>query len=230
VQANKQPEAASPEPGGAGAPAGNAPRDAQNAAVKRGRRIFWLVLLVCAAPMIASYFTFYVIKPEKRNNYGAFIDARTHPIPAALHTTTLDGKPVALEQFQGKWVMLMAAPGDCPEACRKQLFAMRQLRTMQGKEMDRVERVWLITDRQPLDTLVIREYDGTHMLRADPQAIAGWLPVDAGTDVTDHIYMIDPLGHLMMAFPKDPKPAQTHEHMKKVYKDINKLLKASSIG
>jgi peroxiredoxin len=220
VQANKQPEPASP---GSESPP-------QPAAVKRSRRMLWLVLLVCAAPIIASYLTFYVIKPDKRNNYGGFIDARTHPIPAALATTTLDGKPQPLEQFKGKWVVLMAAPGDCPDACRKQLFALRQLRTMQGKEMNRIERVWLITDRQPLDTIVIREYDGTHMLRADPQAIANWLPVEAGTTITDHIYVIDPLGHLMMVFPKDPNPAKTYLHMQKVYKDINKLLKASAIG
>jgi peroxiredoxin len=189
---------------------------------KRGRWMLWLVLLVCASPIIASYFTYYVIKPEKRNNYGTLIDQRAHPIPA-MATTTLDGKPAALEQFKGKWVMLMAAPGACNEACHKQLFAMRQLRTMQGKEMDRIERVWLITDREPLDTMVIREYDGTHMLRADAQAIANWLPVDPGTSVSDHIYMIDPLGHLMMRFPKDPEP-------RKVHKDIYKLLKASSVG
>ena len=189
---------------------------------KRGRWMLWLVLLVCASPIIASYFTYYVIKPEKRNNYGTLIDQRAHPIPA-MATTTLDGKPAALEQFKGKWVMLMAAPGACNEACHKQLFAMRQLRTMQGKEMERIERVWLITDREPLDTMVIREYDGTHMLRADAQAIANWLPVDPGTSVSDHIYMIDPLGHLMMRFPKDPEP-------RKVHKDIYKLLKASSVG
>jgi len=189
---------------------------------KRGRWMLWLVLLVCASPMIASYFTYYVIKPEKRNNYGTLIDQRAHPIPA-MATTTLDGKPAALEQFKGKWIMLMAAPGACDEACHKQLFAMRQLRTMQGKEMERIERVWLITDREPLDTMVIREYDGTHMLRADAQAIASWLPADPGTSVSDHIYMIDPLGHLMMRFPKDPEP-------RKVHKDINKLLKASSVG
>ena len=189
---------------------------------KRGRWMLWLVLLVCASPMIASYFTYYVIKPEKRNNYGTLIDQRAHPIPA-MATTTLDGKPAALEQFKGKWIMLMAAPGACDEACHKQLFAMRQLRTMQGKEMERIERVWLITDREPLDTMVIREYDGTHMLRADAQAIASWLPADPGTSVSDHIYMIDPLGHLMMRFPKDPEP-------RKVHKDIYKLLKASSVG
>jgi hypothetical protein len=184
--------------------------------------MLWVVLLVCASPMIASYFTFYVLKPEKRNNYGTLIDQRAHPVPA-MATTTLDGKPVALEQFKGKWVMLMAAPAACEEACRKQLFAMRQLRTMQGKEMERIERVWLITDKEPLDTIVIREFDGTHMLRADGRAIAGWLPADPGTSIADHIYMIDPLGHLMMRFPKDPEP-------RKVYKDIYKLLKASSVG
>ncbi|WP_230020597.1 redoxin domain-containing protein [Massilia sp. Bi118] len=184
--------------------------------------MLWLVLLVCASPMIASYFTFYVLKPEKRNNYGTLIDQRAHPIPA-MATTTLDGKPAALEQFKGKWIMLMAAPGACDEACRKQLFAMRQLRTMQGKEMERIERVWLITDSEPLDTIVIREFDGTHMLRADAQAVKNWLPVDPGTGVSDHIYMIDPLGHLMMRFPKDPEP-------RKVHKDIYKLLKASAVG
>lgn len=218
MQANKQPEAAS------------AAATRPSAQRKRGHRTLWLVLLVCAAPVIASYFTFYVIKPEKRNNYGAIIDARTHPVPAALHPATLDGKPYALDAFKGKWVLLMAAPGACDQLCQKQLYAMRQLRLMQGKDQDRIERVWLITDQQPLDTIVIREYDGTHMLRADPQAVAGWLPVDAGTTVTDHIYMIDPLGHLMMRFPKDPEPATTYKHMQKVYKDINKLLKASSIG
>jgi peroxiredoxin len=189
---------------------------------KRGRWMLWLVLLVCASPMIASYFTFYVLKPEKRNNYGTLIDQRAHPIPA-LAATTLDGKPAALEQFKGKWIMLMAAPSACGEACRKQLFAMRQLRTMQGKEMERIERVWLITDSEPLDTIVIREFDGTHMLRADAQAVKNWLPADPGTGVSDHIYMIDPLGHLMMRFPKDPEP-------RKVHKDIYKLLKASAVG
>jgi peroxiredoxin len=189
---------------------------------KRGRWMLWLVLLVCASPIIASYFTYYVIKPEKRSNYGTLIDQRAHPVPA-LATTTLDGKPAALDQFKGKWVMLMAAPGACEEACRKQLFTMRQLRTMQGKEMARIERVWLITDAEPLDTMVIREYDGTHMLRADAKAVADWLPADPGTSAADHIYMIDPLGHLMMRFPKDPEP-------RKVYKDIYKLLKASSVG
>jgi cytochrome oxidase Cu insertion factor (SCO1/SenC/PrrC family) len=192
---------------------------------KRGRWMLWLVLLVCASPLIASYFTYYVIKPEKRNNYGTLIDQRAHPVPA-MATTTLDGRPQALEQFKGKWVLLMVGPGACPDVCQKQLFAMRQLRLMQGKEADRIERVWLITDKEPLDTIIIREYDGTHMLRADAATVGNWLPADAGTTPADHLYMIDPLGHLMMRFPKDPQL----QEVRKVYKDINKLLKASSVG
>jgi len=192
---------------------------------KKSHRMLWLVLAVCASPIIASYFTYYVIKPEKRNNYGTLIDQRAHPVPA-MATTTLDGRPQALDQFKGKWVMLMVGPGACPDTCQKQLFAMRQLRLMQGKEMDRIERVWLITDKTPLDTLVIREFDGTHMLRADAATVASWLPADPGTTPADHIYMIDPLGHLMMRFPKDPE----FKDVRKVYKDIYKLLKASSVG
>lgn len=192
---------------------------------KRGRWMLWLVLLVCASPMIASYFTYYVIKPEKRNNYGTLIDQRAHPVPA-MATTTLDGRPQALEQFKGKWVLLMVGAGACPDVCQKQLFAMRQLRLMQGKEADRIERVWLITDKEPLDTLIIREYDGTHMLRADAATVASWLPADTGTTPADHLYMIDPLGHLMMRFPKDPQL----QDVRKVYKDIYKLLKASAVG
>jgi hypothetical protein len=192
------------------------------AARKAGHRMLFLVLLVCAAPIIASYFTFYVLKPERRNNYGAILDQRAHPVPA-MATTTLDGRPQTLQDFKGKWVMLMVAPGACPQTCRQTLFSMRQLRLMQGKEMNRIERVWLITDAAPLDTMLIREYDGTHMLRADAATVAAWLPVDAGTTAGDHIYMIDPLGHLMMRFPPNPEP-------RKVYKDIYKLLKASSVG
>jgi len=195
---------------------------AAQATRKRGRWMLWLVLLVCASPLIASYFTYYVIKPDKRNNYGTLIDQRAHPVPA-LAATTLDGRPMPLQQFKGKWVMLMTGSGSCADACRNQLFAMRQLRLMQGKEMERIERVWLITDREPLDTLVIREFDGTHMLRADAAVVKGWLPVEADTGTDQHIYLVDPLGHLMMRFPHDPEP-------RKVYKDIYKLLKASAVG
>lgn len=188
----------------------------------RGRWKLFVVILVCAAPIILSYFTYYVIKPQSRTNYGDLLDPRDYPIPT-LDATLLDGKPVTLDTYEGKWVMLQVDKAECASACQTKLHDMRQLRLTQGKNMDRIERVWLINDDQPLDTILIREYDGTHMLRADAKALQKWLPVDAGTTAADHIYLIDPLGHLMMRYPKDADP-------NKIKKDLYKLLKASAIG
>lgn len=188
-----------------------------------GRWKLLAVLLVCASPLIFSYLTYYVIKPTGRTNYGTLIDPRSYPIPATLGTKELDGKPRSLDSFKGKWVMLQAAPGDCQEQCKKQLVAMRQLRIMTGKDRERVERVWLVTDNTPLDIQFMKVIEGAHMLRVAPEAVNAWLPVEPGGNATDHMYLIDPLGNLMMRFPKDADPA-------KVKKDIGKLLKASAIG
>lgn len=183
------------------------------------------VLAVCAAPLIASYFTYYVIKPTSRTNYGELLDPRQYPMPS-LDSSRLDGAPMQLQALHGKWIMLQVGPSDCNADCEERLTQMRQLRLMQGKEMDRVERVWLITDQAPLETMLLRKFDGTHMLRvATPQKLMQWLPVDSQnhSKIEDHIYMIDPLGNLMMRFP-------AHADPNKIKKDLSKLLKASKIG
>ena len=187
-----------------------------------GRGKLFLVLAVCASPLIASYFTYYVIKPSSRTNYGTLLDPRNYPIPA-LASTALDGSKSSLQDYKGKWLMVQVNDADCQAACQKRLNDMRQLRLAQGKEMDRIERVWLITDDRPLETILLREYDGMRHLRVSPQVLQAWLPVEQGTLVSDHIYLIDPLGNLMMRYPKDADP-------NKIKKDLAKLLKASAIG
>jgi hypothetical protein len=187
-----------------------------------GRWKLFLVVLICASPMIASYLTYFVIKPQSRTNYGELLDPRKHPMPS-LGSVSLDGKPTELDAYKGKWIMLQADSGDCADSCRTKLFQQRQLRLTTGKEMERIERVWLVTDDKPVDTMLLREYDGTRVLRADPAKLRQWLPVEEGAGIADHVYMIDPLGNLMMRFPKNPDP-------NKMKKDISKLLRASSIG
>jgi hypothetical protein len=197
----------------------------------RGRWKLLAVLAVCAAPLIGSYFTYYVIKPKGGvTNYGALIDPRQHPIPA-MASTTLEGKPATLDDYKGKWIMLKVGPSECLQECQDQLFAMRQLRTMQGKGMERIERVWMITDNQPLETMLLRVNDGTRMLRAPASVVDKWLPLEPGAAdrASDHVYLIDPLGNLMMRFPKGAVSSDI-EKVKKVNKDIAKLLKASAIG
>lgn len=187
-----------------------------------GRRKLFVVLAICAAPLLASYFTYYVIKPQSRTNYGTLLDPRSYPMPA-LGSTALDGTALSLEAYKGKWLMLQVNDADCQENCKKKLYDMRQLRAAQGREMERIERIWLITDGKPLDTMLMREYDGMRHLRVTRQALQAWLPVESGAELSDHIYLVDPLGNLMMRYPKDADP-------NKIKKDLVKLLKASSIG
>jgi peroxiredoxin len=199
---------------------------------QRGRWKLLMVLAICAAPMIFSYLTYYVIKPTGRTNFGDLIDPRAHPIPA-LGATTLDGKPATLDAYKGKWVMLKVGPAACDQACKEQMFAMRQVRSMQGKEMERIERVWLVTDAEPLETILMRELDDVRMLRAPAAAVAKWLPLKQGATLENSIFLVDPLGNLMMRFPPVPAGASEQEkvqHYAKIKKDIGKLLKASAIG
>jgi hypothetical protein len=199
---------------------------------QRGRWKLLMVLAVCAAPLIFSYLTYYVIKPQGRTNFGTLIDPRAHPIPA-LQATTLDGQPASLDAFKGKWVMLKTGAAACDKTCMEQMFAMRQVRSMTGKEMTRIERVWLITDDAPLETTLIRELDGMRMLRAPGALVANWLPAEPGARLDDTIFLIDPLGNLMERFPPVPPgatEAQKVEHYANIKKDIAKLLKASAIG
>ncbi len=187
-------------------------------AIRSGRRKMLLVLLVCAAPVVASYVSFYFLKPEGRTNYGTLVEVK--PLPAAT-LTLLDGKPFKLGEFKGKWVLVTQDGGDCAEACIKKLYAMRQVRLMEGKHKDRIERAWLITDDAALSTMTMREYDGTRMLRARDVALLREFP--APQRAADHIYLIDPLGNLVLRFPKDADPAR-------MKKDLDRLLKYSRIG
>jgi hypothetical protein len=59
-----------------------------------GRWKLLAVLLVCASPVIASYFTYYVLRPEGRSNYGELMNPqRPAPDVAVLSAS---GSPVRL--------------------------------------------------------------------------------------------------------------------------------------
>src|SRR5262245_32821899 len=74
--------------------------DAQR--TRSGRWKMLTVALVCAAPLVVSYFTYYVVRPEGRRNHGELIEPQ-RPLPA-IATTTLDGKPGVLPALRGQWL------------------------------------------------------------------------------------------------------------------------------
>ncbi|ACQ96688.1 conserved hypothetical protein [Burkholderia pseudomallei MSHR346] len=179
--------------------------------------------LVCAAPVIASYFTYYVIKPRGgATNYGTLIEPQ-RPIPPDLSVVDETGRTIPLASLRGVWLFMMEDGGACDDACAKKLYFMRQVRATQAGERHRITMVWLKSDAANVPAAIADAYPDTRKLRADPAAVAAWLPADAGTRVTDHLYLVDPNGNLMMRFPKNPDPSR-------IKQDVTKLLKWSSIG
>ena len=109
-----------------------------------GRWKMLLVMLVCAAPVIASYLTYYVIRPEARRVYGGLIDPQ-RPLPDAM-AVGLDGVPVNLRALKGQWLLVSVSGGGCAPPCEKHLYLQRQIRERLGKEKDRLDRVWFVDD------------------------------------------------------------------------------------
>jgi cytochrome oxidase Cu insertion factor (SCO1/SenC/PrrC family) len=171
--------------------------------------------------VIASYLAYYVMPPPGRTNFGDLIEPQ-RPIPD-LRLAGADGAAFKFESLRGRWVLLQFDSGRCDPACVDKLYALRQQRTMTGKDRDRIERVWLIGDAAvPADTLA-SDYAGTVVLRADPAELAPVFPVEAGRRLQDYLYVIDPLGNLMMRFPATGEPSR-------IRKDLGRLLKASRVG
>ena len=98
---------------------------------------------------------------------------------------------------------------------------MRQSRLAQGREMDRIERVWVVLDAAAPSPAVERLTDEVHVVRGQgPNVMA---PFPAAESVRDHVYVIDPLGNVMLRFPRDADP-------RRMMKDISRLLKVSRVG
>lgn len=182
-----------------------------------GRRTLLLLAAVCALPVLASYFTYYVIQPGKRMNYGQLVEPR--PLPAAP-LAGLDGKPFALESLRGRWVMVAVDASACDERCRAKLYAMRQVRSAQGKEMDRVERLWLVTDAGTPAPELLSAHDGMRVARG-AAALLPALPAEGAPAA--HVWVVDPLGNVMMRYPENPDA-------RRMVKDFERLLKYSRIG
>lgn len=137
--------------------------------------------------------------PGASANYGELI--KPQPLAAG---------PIAA--LRGKWVLVSADAAPCDAYCERKLYFMRQVRRAQGKHMDRVERLWLLAGAGKPRRELLADFEGTHV------APLGDLPFRP-----PYIYLVDPLGNLMMRFPENPDPSRT-------IKDLQRLLKYSRVG
>jgi hypothetical protein len=199
--------------------------DGESRRTRLGRLKMMAVLAVCAAPVVASYLTYYVIRPEGRRNYGELVEPQ-RPLPA-LEALTLDGAPVPLRSLRGQWLLVSVAAGACEPACEKNLYLQRQLREGLGKDKDRIDWVWLVPDGAAVRPSLLPALAQATVLRVDAQQLARWLAPAPGRQLAEHLYLVDPQGNWMMRFPAVDARHDTAA-AKNIKRDLERLLRASA--
>jgi len=201
------------------------PADVVQADAKRtamGRLRMLIVLLVCAAPVVASYFTYYVVRPDGRRNFGDLIE----PMRALpdVKVQALNGDVLQLPTLKGQWLLISVAGGDCQTDCQHQLYLQRQILTGLGKDRARTEWVWLVNDQAEVPNSLLPGLKEASVLRMNADALAQWLQPADGQQLQDHLYLVDPHGQWMMRFPAK----LSTEGALKTKRDIERLLRAAS--
>lgn len=203
---------------------GSRPAQPSPAAVRRGRRTLLLLAFVCVLPVLASYLMFYFWQPESRVNHGELLP----PTPLPQHVLPGAGGQPALRaaELRDRWTLVMVAGSACDAACERALYVSRQARIAQAKEMERVARLWLLSDDGDLPAAQLAERFSAHgdlrVARADSAWLARLPGAQAGT-----IFLVDPLGNVMMRF--DDQPDAVAE-ARELIKDLQRLLKYSALG
>jgi len=186
----------------------------------RGRWQLALVIAICAAPVLASYIAFYGFRLSGHAEGELITQAPAMP---ALALTDLQGHEVAAASLKGQWLLTVVQGGACDAACERLLFAQRQLRTMLGKDRDRLDKLWLVADDAPVRPelqAALNQGVAPTILRAPRAALLAWL-APAGQDLAGALYLIDPMGRYMLRWPADMDPVR-------IKKDLVRLMTASA--
>ena len=197
----------------------------------RNRGPLIIIFLMSLAPVLAAVLVYFNpgLRPEGSVSYGTLIEPQ-RPIPAAaaLPATTLDGKPFDLSSLKGKWLLVAADDAACPESCARKLFILRNSHASQGKHVERLMRVWFITDDAPVPEKVLEAYKGTVMVRIKPEVLKQFLLPQASDSgareaLGKPMWIIDPLGNLILQYPPEADP-------EKFRNELRKLIANSRIG
>jgi len=176
-------------------------------------------------PLLGAFWLYYAggWRPAGSTNHGELISPAT-PLAETLFVNP-DGSAADPEVFRSHWTLLYIGDGTCDAACRQTLWTIRQTRLLLAEDMDRVQRVF-VAEANCCDTAFLTsEHPGLVTLRFSGDADQSWLgqfPREASGS-TPYIFVIDPLGNLMMRFDATQNP-------KGLLQDLEKLLKLSHIG
>lgn len=183
-----------------------------------GKKIMVVLGLICVLPLVASYALYYFWRPDSTINYGQLLSPRTLPQESLARGK---GEPFEFSSLKGRWVLVLADSGTCDAHCEESLYFIRQVRKAQGEHQERIERVWLVDDAAIPPERLLEAIEGMHVVSAAGSktlAVFRQNPTNAKA-----IYVVDPLGQVMMRYPDEPDP-------KKMIKDFQRLMKYSRLG
>jgi cytochrome oxidase Cu insertion factor (SCO1/SenC/PrrC family) len=191
----------------------------------RSRNLRTLAILagLFVVPLLVSFWAYYATdwRPAGHSNHGELISP-ARPLPH-VDLPRVEGEAAGGSLFKRKWTLVYLGGGNCDDACRRALYFMRQTRLGLNNEMTRVERVFLVTgsccDRQFLGT----EHAGLDVFDASGPAASNLLAQFPSTDRENSLFVVDPLGNLMMRYDDRLNP-------KGLLQDLQKLLRLSHIG
>lgn len=189
----------------------------------RARNLRTLALLagIFLLPLAVAFYTYYGTswRPAAHVNHGTLI-APVRPLPTVALPTVPPG--AADKPFHGQWTLVYIGSGDCNDACRDSLYLMRQTRAALNTDMARVARVFLITGQCCALGFLTREHPGLVLIDASGAAAAPLLK-PFPEDRAHTLFVVDPLGNLMMSYDAKSNPRGLLE-------DLQKLLRLSQIG
>lgn len=185
---------------------------------KSGRIQLLLIALVFFGPLVVAAWMYYggqFAVPQGRSNHGSLLE------PVVSLAELLPESPLH-GGTEGSWVLLYLNPADCGENCRRALYTLRQSRTMLGRDMDRLKRVFLHGASAPDTVFLAAEHQG--LITIEDASLTGLLDNKRPAELAPGgYYLIDPLGNLVMYFQPDIDPADMVD-------DVKHLLRLSRIG
>ncbi|MBS0579343.1 MAG: cytochrome oxidase assembly protein [Proteobacteria bacterium] len=192
----------------------------------RARNLRTLALLAALfiVPLALAFFTYYGTswRPIGSVNHGELISP-PRPLPASALPAVLPAPAAADRLFRDKWTLVYVGDGGCPQECQQALYVMRQTRLSLNNDMTRVARVFLATAGCCARELLGREHPGLVVVDASGGAAQALLAQFPAADREHTLYVVDPLGNLMMRYDARANP-------RGLLDDLRKLLRLSHIG
>ena len=187
----------------------------------RNLRTLGVLAALFFVPLLASFWLYYGTswRPGGHVNHGELIQP-PRPLPRIDLPIVASPDPAL---FRSKWTLVYVGDGSCDASCRRTLFVMRQTRLAFGTDMTRLGRVFLVTANCCARDFLAREHAGMTVVDASGAAAAQLLSRFPPGDRAHALFIIDPLGNLMMRYDvrRDPRGLLV---------DLKRLLELSQIG